>query len=252
MSLADVISSPTRESIASLPPAEIVVAAICAVEDLNRPYLKRDLIGAKLAELIAAANCHSVASSLMDIALANDSSWHVVHQYVQLLNDHEYISTYEAVVKFQFDPLLPLLLDRAGTATITTARKYGEKFHPEHVFMALPYITSPAVLEKALRMGSYDITAAALLRLVEVEEAEVVAELMNGGLLIKDQGFLDAAFRMPVEHQLRWAFDGNKSFIHRDRLQETFSTEVLIEHLDKVEPHVRKGMEKIINSRTPR
>jgi hypothetical protein len=101
-------------------------------------------------------------------------------------------------------------------------------------------------------MVSYDITAAALLRLVEVEEAEVVAELMNGGLLIKDQGFLDAAFRMPVEHQLRWAFDGNKSFIHRDRLQETFSTEVLIEHLDKVEPHVRKGMEKIINSRTPR
>lgn len=252
MSLADVISSPTHESLESLAPAEIVVAAICAMDDIKSPHPKRDLIGAKLAELVAAANCHSVAHSLMDLALANDSSWHLVYQYLLLRNDHEHISMGDAVVKFQFDPLLPVLLERAGTATIMKTRKYGEKFHPEQVFMALPYITSSEVLQKALRMGSYDITAAALLRLVEVEEPEVVAELMNSGLLIRDQGFLDAAFRMPIEHQLRWAFQGNRSFVHRDRLQESFSTEVLVEHLDKVESHVRTGMEHIINSRTPR
>jgi hypothetical protein len=249
MSLTDVFHTPNRaQALSELSHEELILAAVITIESSRRPILQRDIVATSLAEIIIASNNAMTTSRIMDLATMNGLPWHVVQQY-SVLRNGGYRPLSEAFEALADDVLFQKMVEVAGTWSITERPLQRERLEHDRIIESLAFITSPSIIEKALYIGPYAVTAAALLRLIDVAPLDHVAGIMDAGLLMTDSGFLAAALKMPTEHQLRWAFQGDRSFIHRDKLQATLPTEVLVKHLPLVEPHVRAGIEQVLAAR---
>jgi hypothetical protein len=250
MSLSDVFHAPTRaDALGELPADDLVLAAVLTVEQGRRPVFRRDEVARELAELIMASRCVRTASRIIDIAASAEIPWHVAQQYNVILHGG-YRPLAESFDALADDELFHTIIGQAATWSLTKTYRPKERSETAFIIAALPYISSIAVLERAVTFGAYPLTGPALCRLIDVTTPDHAAALMDGGLLITDSGFLEAARKLPVEYQLRWALQGDRCFIHRRHLQQGLSTEVLQEHLPLVEDHVRAEIEKLITERS--